>query len=102
MALANILICLGDPRATHPVVFWILGGLGLAQSSHLIYPLAVLIPVGLWLWSRGGNLNAMSLGDETAASLGISVPRFRLSIFIAASLITGVMVPFPGSSVLSG
>lgn len=38
MAGANVLIFLGDPRATHTVVFWMLGGLGLAQWSHLIYP----------------------------------------------------------------
>ena len=96
MALANILIFLGDPRATHTVVFWMLGGLGLAQWSHLPWPLAVLLPCGFWLWSRSGSLNAMSLGDETASSLGIEVERFRLSIFVAAALITGVMVAFSG------
>ncbi|MEM7243009.1 MAG: iron ABC transporter permease, partial [Pseudomonadota bacterium] len=41
MSLANLLIFLGDPRATHTVVFWMLGGLGLAQWSHLIYPLII-------------------------------------------------------------
>jgi iron complex transport system permease protein len=96
MAGANILIFLGDPKATHTVVFWMLGGLGLAQWSHLIYPLAVLVPVGLWLWSQSSALNAMSLGDETAASLGIPVARFRLSVFVAGALITGVMVAFSG------
>jgi iron complex transport system permease protein len=96
MAGANILIFLGDPKATHTVVFWMLGGLGLAQWSHLIYPVAVLVPVGLWLWSQGPALNAMSLGDETAASLGIPVARFRLSVFVAGALITGVMVAFSG------
>lgn len=96
MAGANILIFLGDPKAAHTVVFWMLGGLGLAQWAHLIYPLAVLIPAGLWLWSRAGALNAMSLGDETAASLGIPVARFRLSVFVAGALITGVMVAFSG------
>ena len=96
MAGANILIFLGDPKATHTVVFWMLGGLGLAQWSHLIYPIAVLIPVSLWLWSRSAALNAMSLGDETAASLGIPVARFRLSVFVAGALITGVMVAFSG------
>jgi iron complex transport system permease protein len=96
MACANILIFLGDPRATHTVVFWMLGGLGLAQWSHLIWPLAVLIPCGLWLWAQAGRLNAMSLGDETAASLGIEVGRFRLTVFVAAALITGVMVAFSG------
>ncbi|GHC31058.1 iron complex transport system permease protein [Gemmobacter caeni] len=96
MAGANILIFLGDPRATHTVVFWMLGGLGLAQWSHLLWPLAVLLPVGLWLWSRAPVLNAMSLGDETAVSLGVEVTRFRLAIFVAAALITGVMVAFSG------
>lgn len=96
MACANILIFLGDPRATHTVVFWMLGGLGLAQWSHLLWPMAVLIPCGLWLWAQAGRLNAMSLGDETAASLGIEVGRFRLTVFVAAALITGVMVAFSG------
>jgi iron complex transport system permease protein len=96
MAGANILIFLGDPKATHTVVFWMLGGLGLAQWSHLLYPLAVLVPAGLWLWSQSAALNAMSLGDETAASLGIPVARFRLSVFVAGALITGVMVAFSG------
>lgn len=96
MAGANILIFMGDPRATHTVVFWMLGGLGLAQWSHLVWPLAVLVPAGLWLWSQAGRLNAMSLGDETAASLGIEVGRFRLTVFVACALITGVMVAFSG------
>jgi iron complex transport system permease protein len=96
MACANILIFLGDPRATHTVVFWMLGGLGLAQWNHLFWPLSVLVPCGLWLWAQAGRLNAMSLGDETAASLGIEVGRFRLTVFVAAALITGVMVAFSG------
>lgn len=96
MSGASILIFLGDPKATHTVVFWMLGGLGLAQWSHLLYPAAVLIPAGLWLWSQSAALNAMSLGDETAASLGIHVARFRLTVFVAGALITGVMVAFSG------
>jgi iron complex transport system permease protein len=96
MAGANVLIFLGDPKATHTVVFWMLGGLGLAQWSHLLYPLAVLVPAGLWLWTQAPALNAMSLGDETAASLGIPVARFRLTVFVAGALITGVMVAFSG------
>ncbi len=96
MSGANILIFLGDPKATHTVVFWMLGGLGLAQWGHLVWPLAVLLPCGVWLWLQAGRLNAMSLGDETAASLGIEVGRFRLAVFVAAALITGVMVAFSG------
>ncbi len=96
MAGANILIFLGDPRATHTVVFWMLGGLGLAQWSHLIYPAVIVLICGAWLWAQAPKLNAMTVGDETARTLGISVNRFRLAVFVAGALITGVMVAFSG------
>ncbi|MEL6463717.1 MAG: iron ABC transporter permease [Pseudomonadota bacterium] len=96
MACANILIFLGDPKAHHVVVFWMLGGLGLAQWSQLIYPLVVLAVCAAWLMARSGNLNAMTVGDETASTLGIPVARFRLAVFVAGALITGVMVAFSG------
>lgn len=96
MAGANVLIFLGDPRATHVVVFWMLGGLGLAQWGQLIYPLVVLVVCAVWLLARAGDLNAMTVGDETASTLGIPVGRFRLSVFVAGALITGVMVAFSG------
>lgn len=96
MAGANILIFLGDPKATHTVVFWMLGGLGLAQWTQLIYPLVILATCSIWLWIRAQDLNAMTIGDETASTLGISVDRFRLQIFTIGALITGVMVAFSG------
>jgi iron complex transport system permease protein len=96
MAGANVLIFLGDPRASHTVVFWMLGGLGIAQWSHLIYPLLILLGCGTWLWWRRADFNAMTVGDETAATLGIAVARFRLMTFVIGALITGVMVAFSG------
>jgi len=96
MACANLLIFLGDPKATHVVVFWMLGGLGLAQWSQLIYPLIVLLVSAAWLLARSTELNAMTVGDETASTLGIPVARFRLAVFVASALITGVMVAFSG------
>ena len=38
----------------------------------------------------------MTLGDETATTLGIAVDRFRLQTFVVGALITGVMVAFSG------
>ncbi|MEP3916910.1 iron ABC transporter permease [Ascidiaceihabitans sp.] len=96
MAAANGLIFLGDPRASHTVVFWMLGGLGLAQWDQLVYPLVILILCGAWLTLRTTQLNAMTIGDETAATLGIAVARFRLVVFVVGALITGVMVAFSG------
>lgn len=97
MALANLLIFLGDPKATHTVVFWMLGGLGLAQWSHLLYPLTAVILCGAYLQFHAGALNAMTIGDETATTLGIQVTRFRLGVFICTALLTGVLVAFSGT-----
>lgn len=96
MSAANALIFLGDPRAAHTVVFWMLGGLGLAQWSQLIFPLVILAGGGAYLVANARNLNAMTIGDETAATLGIPVRRFRLTVFVVGALITGVMVAFSG------
>ncbi|MDD7971208.1 FecCD family ABC transporter permease [Roseinatronobacter alkalisoli] len=96
MALANVLIFLGDPRAAHTVVFWMLGGLGLAQWAHLIWPAVILLGAGCWFRAVAGSLNAMTIGDETATTLGIAVARFRLTVFVVAALVTGVMVAFSG------
>ncbi|MCH2069439.1 MAG: iron ABC transporter permease [Shimia sp.] len=96
MAGANGLIFLGEPHASHIVVFWMLGGLGLAQWDHLVYPLSILILCGAWLMSRTAELNAMTVGDETASTLGIPVARFRLLVFVVGAIITGVMVAFSG------
>lgn len=96
MSCAYVLIFLGDAKAAHTAVFWMLGGLGLAQWSHLIWAALVFVPCGAWLWLQAGRLNAVSLGDETAASLGIEIARFRLTVFIVTALIVGVMVSFSG------
>ena len=96
MAGANLLIFLGDPRASHTVVFWMLGGLGFAQWEHLIYPTIVLIIGGGYLVARSFDLNAMTIGDESATTLGISVQFFRMSVFVVGAFITAVMVAFSG------
>ena len=105
MAGANVLIFLGDPRATHTVVFWMLGGLGLAQWSQLAYPAFILFVCGAYLWLHSGDLNAMTIGDETASTLGIPVAKFRLSVMVAFSGIIGfigLMVPHIARMMVGG
>jgi len=89
-------IFLGDPRAAHTVLFWMLGGLGLAQWNQLIYPLAALLGCGAYLMARARFLNAMTLGDESATSLGIPAGRFRMAVFIVCAILTGSAVAFSG------
>lgn len=96
-ALGNLLVFLGDPRAANSVVFWMLGGLGLAQWSHLWIPATILLVALGCLLPRTRDLNALAMGDETAATLGINVPLLRTSLFLITALLTGVMVAFSGA-----
>ncbi len=43
------------------------------------------------------QLNALLLGEETAATLGINIERFRIFIILIVSLLTGVVVAVSGS-----
>ncbi|RUT29389.1 iron ABC transporter permease [Arsenicitalea aurantiaca] len=92
----NLFIFMGDPRAAHTVVFWMLGGLGLAQWNQLVFPLAALVVCGSYIIANARSYNAMTLGDESATTLGIPARRFRLVTFIVCALLTGSAVAFSG------
>ncbi len=95
-AAGNLLIFLADPRATHTVIFWMLGGLGLAQWPQLPYPLVALAAGGGFLFVQARKLNAMTLGDESATALGIPAKRYRLLVFVVCAVLTGSAVAYSG------
>lgn len=97
MAGANFLLFSGDARASHQVIFWMLGGLGLSRWSYLWAPLLVVAASFAVLYRYSTRMNAFLLGDETATSLGIRVGRFRLQLFIISALLTAVLVANTGA-----
>ncbi len=97
MALANLLIFIGDRRATQTAVFWMLGGLGLARWSHLAYPAAALAVAFAFFLPTARHLNALMAGPHTAATLGVNVPAYRAAAFAITALLTGVLVAFSGA-----
>lgn len=97
MAGTNFLIFLGDQRAAHSVVFWMLGGLGLARWDQLWIPAAAVFGGIAWLYLQGHRMNALLMGEETAVSLGVDVNRFRISLFVVCALMAGVLVALTGA-----
>jgi iron complex transport system permease protein len=97
MALANLLLFMGDHRASSAVMFWMLGGLGLARWELLSIPaLSVLIGLALLL-AMARALNALMAGEQTAVTLGLNARKVRINAFLIASLMTGVMVAISGA-----
>jgi len=95
-SLGSLFIFMGDHRASHTVIFWMLGGLGLAQWEQLWFPFSALLLGFSYLIYQAKYLNAMTLGDETASTLGIPVQRFRLIVIVVCALLTGAAVAFSG------
>jgi iron complex transport system permease protein len=78
------------------VVFWLLGSLGGARWAYLGLPALILVAGTLLLIVQSRTLNALSAGEETAATLGVNTTRFRQQSFALTSLITGTLVALSG------
>ena len=79
------------------VLAWLLGSLAGTDWVELTLPTAVLFFGSVYLVLQARGLNALIVGDETAATLGVDLTRFRRSLFGVVSLVTGVMVAVSGA-----
>ena len=79
------------------VLAWLLGSLAGTDWVELTLPTAVLFFGSVYLVLQARGLNALIVGDETAATLGVDLTRFRRSLFWVVSLVTGVMVAVSGA-----
>lgn len=95
-ACANMLILFADQRAAASVLFWTLGGLGATDWSTIAAPAVALALGGGWFVLKARDLNALAMGDETAATLGLPVERARLALLTVGAFVTGVMVAVSG------
>ena len=78
------------------IFFFLLGGFDGAAWPQLAAALPALLLGGAVLLSRGRALNALLLGEETAAHLGLDVRRERIVLLAAASLVTAASVAMAG------
>jgi iron complex transport system permease protein len=96
-ALTNLLIYYADDDdQVRGVIFWMLGGLGGARWSDLGLPGLTLMLGTLLLTLYSRSLNALSIGEETAATLGVHTARVRQQIFVLTSLLTATLVAVSG------
>jgi iron complex transport system permease protein len=73
--LAMALIAAPNPFALYEITFWLMGGLEDRTLTHLALA-AVPTVIGCFILLRlGRGLDALSLGEATAASLGVPVGR---------------------------
>ncbi|QND54156.1 iron ABC transporter permease [Phyllobacterium sp. 628] len=95
-ALTNYMVFAGDQRAAHSVMFWTLGGLGLARWENLPLALAGLAAILIYALYNHRKLDALLAGENTAESLGIRVTRIRNTVFIVCAFSTAIFVSVAG------
>ncbi|EON3358309.1 FecCD family ABC transporter permease [Yersinia enterocolitica] len=97
-ALISLLTYFADPNSTLPtIVFWLMGSFAtINYHKLLLVAFPVLFGILLLLLLRF-RINVLSLGDETAAAMGVVVGKTRWWVLIAVTLITAATVAVAGS-----
>jgi iron complex transport system permease protein len=94
-ALTSLVLALAQNPQLPGMLFFLMGDV--AQARH---PWLALAALGLSLaaaWRLASPLDALTLGELKAASLGVAVTRLRLAVILIAGLATALVVTEAGS-----
>jgi len=102
-ALTSVLLLRSaDASAMRSVLSWVVGSLegrGWDYFRVAVGPIVVAAAL-LLLYSR--ELNLLTIGEESAQSLGVNVPRVRLILLALSSLLTAAAVSVAGTIAFVG
>ena len=78
--------------------FWLMGSLSTLPPRGLLY----LVGIGFLLafaviYTTASDMNLLLTGEQEAMHLGVDVPRVRIVVYLAASLLTGLAVSVSGA-----
>ncbi len=95
-AFIMFLTSIADPIRAFGMYAWLMGTLT-GPSWPTLGILVLYLGVGLIiLGMHAQSLNLLTLGEETARSLGVEVERVKKRVFLASALLTGAVVSFSG------
>jgi iron complex transport system permease protein len=81
---------------THSILFWMMGELEVPSKRELLVVGALGLAGFLTLFGCARDMNVLSLGDDEALTLGVSVDRLRRVIFVTTSVMIGAAVSVSG------
>lgn len=85
-----------EPQAAQSVLFWLLGSLSGAAWEQLWLPAVTVAVTFAGLMAGSGWLDALAVGPDTAAALGVPVPALRIALFVLLAVLVGVLVAVAG------
>jgi iron complex transport system permease protein len=96
-ALTSLVLSISpNPFASLEIVFWLLGSITDRSMAHF-WLIAPFVAVGwLLLALTARPLDALTLGTETAISLGVNMSRLRLLVTVGAACCVGAATAISG------
>jgi iron complex transport system permease protein len=91
-ALVMFLSAVSSSARVHGTMLWLMGSLAAPPQNLLPLFLAVTAGAVVMLALTGHTLNALSMGDEVAAHLGVHTRRASRLYLVTAALLTGLAV----------
>lgn len=100
-ALANAFVALlltlaPSPFAIYEIMFWMMGSLADRSFDHVLIALPFMLVGWVMILASGRGLDAMTLGMESARSLGVSIRRVRFLTVMGTALCVGAAVSVSG------
>lgn len=96
-ALTTLILNLSpNPFAAYEIYFWLLGSLANRSLEHVLLALPFMVVGWALLLTTRRALDVLTLGEDTAASLGINLMRTRAQIIIGSALAVGAAVSISG------
>ena len=96
-ATALVMNLSSNPFAALEIAFWLLGSLEDRSFRHVTLALPFITAGAIVLMSQRNAFRALSLGEETAQSLGVDVGRLRLLVIVGVALGIGGAVAVTGT-----
>ena len=96
-ATALVMNLSSNPFAALEIAFWLLGSLEDRSFRHVMLALPFIIAGAVVLIRQRSAFRALSLGEETAQSLGVDVGRLRLLVIAGVALGVGGAVAVSGT-----
>jgi len=89
-------ISLASYNVGREVMYWLLGGLEGRTWDHLLLGAPAVLVGTAVIAAHARDLDALLLGEVSAQSVGVDVPRVRLRLVLATALIVGAAVAVAG------
>ena len=97
-ALTSLALSLSpNPFALAEIVFWLLGSLADRSMTHVGLALPFIVAGCLTLATTGRELDALTLGETTARSMGVRLGLLRFKVVAGTALAVGAGVAVSGS-----